>query len=149
MLRSPGDPDHLVIDTSLAAPITGEDGAYLLQAKPSLQPTVAEFLSHPIGSAPSSSVAPMSPVSVEVLNAAGVAGLAARTADRLTQAGYTIANVADAPKSQAQTTIMAKPSATAAANQIASALGIPLSRVTTSPGLTTADVRITLGPDAH
>jgi LCP family protein required for cell wall assembly len=143
MLRDPGDPDHLVIDTSLAAPITGEDGAYLLQAKPTLQPTVAQFLSHPSGSTSAA------PVSVEVLNAAGVAGLAARTADRLTQAGYTIASVADAPRSQAQTTIAAKPGAAAAANQIASTLGVPTSRVTTSPSLTTADVQVTLGPDAR
>jgi len=142
MLRSPGDPDHLVIDTSLATELTGEDGAYLLQAKPSLQPTVAQFLAHPSGVA-------AAPVSVEVLNAAGVAGLAARTADRLTQAGYKIANVADAPKLQSQTTIMAKPSATSAANQIASTLGIPTSRVTTSNALTTADIQVTLGPDAH
>jgi LCP family protein required for cell wall assembly len=143
MLRSPGDPDHLVIDTSLATPITGDDGAYLLQAKPSLQPTVAQFLAHPSGTSAAA------PVSVEVLNAAGVAGLAARTADRLTQAGYTIANVADAPRQQAQTTITAKPNATSAANQIASTLGIPTSRVTTSASLTAADVQVTLGPDAH
>ncbi|MBV9577551.1 MAG: LCP family protein [Chloroflexi bacterium] len=146
MLRSPGDPDHLVIDTSLATEVTGADGAYLLQAKPSLQPTVAQFLSHPSGS--SASAAPV-PVSVEVLSAAGIAGLATRTADRLTQAGYTIANVADAPKPQAQTTIMARPSATSAANQIATTLGIPQSRITTSSTLTTADIQITLGPDAH
>ncbi len=142
MVRSPGGPDHLVIDTSLADVVTGQDGAYLLQAKPSLQPTVAQFLGHPAG-------APVTPVSVEVLNAAGVAGLAARTADRLTQAGYTIANVADAPKLQAQTTIMARPDAASAAKQIASTLGIPTSRITTSPNLTTADVQVTLGPDAH
>jgi hypothetical protein len=143
MLRDPGNPDHLVIDTSLATQITGEDGAYLLQAKPSLQPTVARFLSGPAGTAATT------PVSVEVLNAAGVAGLAARTADRLTQAGYTIASVGDAPRPQAQTTIMAKPDAASAANQIATTLGIPTSRVTTSPSLTSADVQVTLGPDAH
>jgi LCP family protein required for cell wall assembly len=142
MLRSPGGPDHLVIDTSLADVVTGQDGAYLLQAKPSLQPTVAQFLGHPAGT-------PVPPVSVEVLNAAGIAGLAARTADRLTQAGYTIANVADAPKPQAQTTIMARPKAVSAATQIASTLGIPSSRITTSPSLTTVDVQVILGPDAH
>src|SRR5207302_9523734 len=32
MLRNPGDPDRLVIDTRYADEITGEDGAYLLQA---------------------------------------------------------------------------------------------------------------------
>jgi LCP family protein required for cell wall assembly len=142
MLRSPGDPDHLVVDTSLANVVTGADGAYLLQAKPSLQPAVAQFLARPSSSTPG-------PVSVAVLNAAGVAGLAARTADRLTQAGYTIANVADAPRPQSQTTITAKPNATSAANQIAAMLGIPTSRVTTSNALTTADVQVTLGPDAH
>jgi LCP family protein required for cell wall assembly len=145
MLRSPGDADHLVIDTSLATPITGADGAYLLQAKASLQPTVAQFLSRPSGS--SSAGAPVS-VSVEVLNAAGVAGLAARTADRLTQAGYTITNVADAPRPQSQTTIIARPNASSAANQIASSLGIPRSRVTTSSSLT-SDIQVILGPDAR
>jgi LCP family protein required for cell wall assembly len=142
MLRSPGGPDHLVIDTSLADVITGQDGAYLLQARPSLQPTVAQFLGHPAG-------APVTPVSVEVLNAAGVAGLAARTADKLTQAGYAIANVADAPKLQAQTTIVARPAAMPAANQIASTLGVPTSRISTSQNLTSADVQVTLGPDAR
>jgi LCP family protein required for cell wall assembly len=142
MLRSPGGPDHLVIDTSLADVLTGQDGAYLLQAKPTLQPTVAQFLGHPAGT-------PVTPVSVEVLNAAGVAGLAARTADRLTQAGYTIANVADAPKQQSQTTILAKPAAMTAANRIASTLGVPTSRISSSPSLSTADVQVTLGPDAH
>ncbi|MBV9581202.1 MAG: LytR C-terminal domain-containing protein, partial [Chloroflexi bacterium] len=78
-----------------------------------------------------------------------IAGLATRTADRLTQAGYTIANVADAPKPQAQTTIIARPNATSAANQIATTLGIPKSRITTSSTLSTADIQITLGPDAH
>ena len=147
MLRSPGDIDHLVIDTSLATPVTGADGAYLLQAKTSLQPTVAQFLSRPSGSSAAAAPGPVS-VSVEVLNAAGVAGLAARTADRLTQAGYTIANVADAPRSQTQTTISARPSATSAANQIATMLGIPTSRVTSNPGLS-PDIQIILGPDAH
>jgi hypothetical protein len=142
MLRTPGGPDHLVIDTSLADVVTGQDGAYLLQAKPTLQTTVAQFLGHPAG-------APVTPVSVEVLNAAGVSGLAARTADKLTQAGYTIANIADAPKLQSQTTILARPTAMAAANQIASTLGVPRSRITTSQNLSSADVQVTLGPDAH
>jgi hypothetical protein len=44
---------------------------------------------------------------------------------------------------------MAKPGAASAANQIATTLGIPTSRVTTSPSLTSADVQVTLGPDAH
>ena len=101
VLRSPGDADHLVIDTSLANEVTGADGAYLLQPKPSLQQTVAQFLSHPSST----------PLSVEVLNAAGIAGLAGRTADRLSQAGFTVANVADAPARQAQTSIAARPAA--------------------------------------
>jgi hypothetical protein len=142
MVRSPGGPDHLVIDTSLAEVITGQDGAYLLQARPTLQRTVAQFLGHPAG-------APVTPVSVEVLNAAGVAGLAARTADRLSQEGYMIANVADAPKLQSQTTIVAKPGAVSAANQIASTLGVPTSRISSSPKLSTADVQVTLGPDTR
>jgi polyisoprenyl-teichoic acid--peptidoglycan teichoic acid transferase len=138
VLRSPGDADHLVIDTSLASEVTGADGAYLLQPKPSLQTTVAQFLSHPSST----------PLSVEVLNAAGIAGLAGRTAERLTQAGYTVANVADAPARQAQTSIAARPSARPAAEQIAAAVGIPASRITTNSSLT-SDIQITLGADAR
>lgn len=138
VLRSPGDADHLVIDTSLANEVTGADGAYLLQPKPSLQQTVAQFLSHPSST----------PLSVEVLNAAGITGLAGRTADRLSQAGFTVANVADAPTRQAQTSIAARPAARPAAEQIAAAVGIPASRVTTNSSLT-SDIQITLGADAR
>src|SRR5438105_2108063 len=62
MLRDPGEPDHMVIDTSLANELTGQDGAYLLEPTSSLRPTVAQFLN---GSAPSAT-------SIEVLNGAGV-----------------------------------------------------------------------------
>jgi LCP family protein required for cell wall assembly len=141
VLRDPGEPDHMVIDSSLAAEITGEDGAYLLEPKSSLKPAVAQFLAG--AGAPSTDAA----VSVEVLNGAGVAGLAARTADRLSQAGFTIAMVGDAPKPQAQTTILARSSARAAADRIASSLGLPAGRVSTTNNLAGADVQITLGAD--
>jgi LCP family protein required for cell wall assembly len=141
MLRDPGDPDHLVIDTTLASEVTGEDGAYLLQAKPSLKPTVAQFLNGSATPSPSS-------LSVEVLNGAGVAGLAARTADRLKQAGFSVSNVADAPRQQAQTTIVARPAARSVANQIASAVGLPSSRISTD-NLPNADIQIILGADAR
>ncbi len=136
VLRDPAQPDQMVIDTSLADQVTGEDGAYLLQAKPSLKPAVARFLAGP------------SAVSVDVLNGAGVQGLAARTADRLTAAGFVVANVADAPRAATQTTIVAKASANAAAQRLASTLGVPTSRVTTNNSLSTADIQVTLGPDA-
>src|SRR5439155_20563666 len=71
MLRNPGDADHMVIDTSLVNPVIGADGAYLLEPRAELKPAIARFL----GGASSASV--------EVLNGAGVAGLAARTAERL------------------------------------------------------------------
>jgi LCP family protein required for cell wall assembly len=141
MLRDPGDPDHLVIDTALASEVTGDDGAYLLQAKPGLKPAVAQFLGGPTTVAPSS-------LSVEVLNGAGVAGLAARTADRLKQAGFTVTNVADAPRAQAQTTIVARPAARSTADQIASTVGLPNSRVSTG-NLPNADIQIILGADAR
>lgn len=140
MLRTPGDADHMVIDTTYASEVTGDDGAYLLQAKPSLKPAVAQFLG-------AASVSPAS-FSVEVLNGAGVAGLAARTADRLKQAGFTVANVADAPRAQAQTTIIARANARSVADQIAKAVGLPASRVTTG-NPSGADIQITLGADAR
>ena len=136
-VRAPGEPDRLVIDTSLADPITGQDGAYLLEAKPSLRPTVARFLG---GS---------SAVSVEVLNAAGVAGLAHATADRLSQQGFAVTSVGDATRPQPQTTIVAKPSARSAAEQIASSLHVPSARVTENASLGPADVQVTLGADAR
>ena len=137
MLRDPGDPDRLVIDTTLVTPITGQDGAYLLEAKPELKPAVARFLG---GS---------SSASVEVLNGAGVAGLATRTADRLAQRGFVISNVADAPKPQSQTAILARPGARSAAEQVATTLGIPTQRVSESANLGSADVQVILGPDVR
>jgi hypothetical protein len=136
VLRHPGNPDHMVIDTTLATEETGQDGAYLLEAKPTLKPAVAEFFAGP-GTA-----------SVEVLNGAGVTGLAAKTADKLSQAGFVIAGIADAPRAQAQTSIVAKPTARLAAERIASAIGLPASRVNTTSSLTTADIQLTLGADA-
>lgn len=137
MLRNPGDPERLVIDTTLVDPITGQDGAYLLRPRAELKPAVARFL----GGASSASV--------EVLNGAGVAGLAARTADRLVQAGFAIASIGDAPRTQPQTTIAAKPGARSAAEQVAAALGLPSARVTTSNTLSAADVQVVLGADSR
>jgi LCP family protein required for cell wall assembly len=138
ILRNPGEPDRMVVDTALVTELTGRDGAYLLEPTPDLKPAVARFLG---GSAASTSV--------EVLNGAGVSGLAARTADRLAQAGFVIAGVGDAPRTQPQTSILAKPGARSAAEQIASALGLPSNRISTSASLSTADVQITLGSDAR
>jgi polyisoprenyl-teichoic acid--peptidoglycan teichoic acid transferase len=137
LLRDPGEPDRLVIDTTLVNPITGQDGAFLLEARPDLKPAVARFL----GGASSARV--------EVLNAAGVAGLAARTADRLAQGGFVIASVGDAPKPQAQTTVMARPGARSVGEQIAATLGIASSRVSESATLSGADVQVILGADAR
>jgi polyisoprenyl-teichoic acid--peptidoglycan teichoic acid transferase len=156
LLRDAGDPDHLVIDTSLASEVTGADGAYLLQPKASLKPTVAQFLLSPAAGTGGSSNRPAAgagasapaSVSIEVLNGAGVPGLAARTADRLKQAGFTVANVADAPSSQAQTTVTARPAARSTADRIAAAVGLPASRVSTDPNLANADIQVVLGQDA-
>jgi LCP family protein required for cell wall assembly len=137
VLRNPGDPDRLVIDTTLVTPITGIDGAYLLEAKPDLKRAVARFLG---GS---------DTASVEILNGAGVAGLASRTADRLTQRGFVISSVGDAPKAQSQTTILVRPGARSAAEQVASALSVPTARVTESSTLGSADIQVILGPDAR
>ena len=134
ILRNPGEPERMVIDPSLAREVTGQDGAYLLEAKPDLKPAVARFLGA---------------TSVEVLNGAGIAGLASRTADKLSQSGYIIASIGDAPRPQSQTTIIARPSARSAAEQLANTLGIPSVRVSTNANLTTADVQLVLGTDAH
>jgi polyisoprenyl-teichoic acid--peptidoglycan teichoic acid transferase len=137
MLRNPGDPDRLVIDTTLVSPLTGQEGAALLEPRSELKPAVARFL----GGASSARV--------EVLNGAGVAGLAARTADRLTQGGFVIANVGDAAKPQAQTVVLARPGARSVAEQIAGTLGIGTSRVSDSSTLSGIDVQVVLGADAR
>lgn len=137
-VRAPGDPDRLVIDTSLADPITGEDGAYLLEAKPTLRSTVARFL----GAASSA------PATVEVLNGAGVAGLARATADRLGQQGYSVTSIADADRPQRQTTILVRPGARAMGEQVAGTLNMPANRVSESASIGPADVRVILGADA-
>jgi len=137
MLRDPGDPDRLVIDTNLVKPVTGQDGAALLEPRAELKPAVARFL----GGASSATV--------EVLNGAGVAGLAARTADRLAENGFVIAAVGDAPKSQAQTSVVARPGARSVAERVAGTLGIATSRVSESASLSGADVQVVLGADAR
>ena len=120
-------------------PITGEGGAYLLEPKPELkadrralprrQPTAA---------------------SVEILNGAGVAGLAARTADRLTQRGFVIASVGDAPQSPTADHDRRPHLAPAAPpNRSPATLGVPAARVTESASLGTADVQVILGADAR
>ncbi|MCA1645714.1 MAG: LCP family protein [Chloroflexi bacterium] len=137
LVRAPGEPDRLVIDTTLVNPITGQDGAFLLEARPELKPTVARF------------VGGSTAASVEILNGAGVAGLAGRTADRLTQRGFVIASVGDAPRAQAQTAILARPGARSAAERIATTLGVPTARVTDSATLATADIQVVLGSDVR
>jgi LCP family protein required for cell wall assembly len=138
VLRDPGEPDRLVVDTTLVIPVTGDGGAFLLEARPELKPSVARFLG---GSVTTSTV--------EVLNGAGVAGLASRTADKLTARGFTVSNVGDAPKPQTQSVIAARPGARSVAEQIATTLGIPTSRVTESGNTGQADVQVVLGPDAR
>jgi polyisoprenyl-teichoic acid--peptidoglycan teichoic acid transferase len=138
VLRDPGDPDRMVIDTTLVNPVTGEGGASLLEARPELKPTVARFLR---GSATSASV--------EVLNGAGVAGLARSTADKLTRRGFLIASIGDADRAQAQTIIQVRHDARRAAEDVASALGIPSSRINEVSGLSNSDIRVVLGADAR
>jgi hypothetical protein len=138
VLRDPGEPDRLVVDQTLVNPIVGQGGAFLLEPRADLKPAVARFLGGSVSA------------SVEVLNGAGVAGLARTTADKLAQRGFVIANVGDAPRTQSQTSILARPGALRAAEQVAVALGLPTSRVTESASLSAAaDVQVTLGTDAR
>src|SRR5262249_51792449 len=135
MLRDPGEPDRLVIDTTLVTPISGEGGAYLLTPRPELRSSVARVLG---GSA-----------NIEVVSGAGVAGLARTTADKLTRRGFVVANVGDADRAQQQTTIQVRPEARRAADEVASTLGIPSSRVTEVATLAGVDIRVVLGADAR
>jgi len=138
VLRDPGEPDRLVVDTSLVTPVIGEGGAFLLEPKPELRATVARFLGGSTASA-----------SIEVLNGAGAPGLARATADRLTQRGFAVANVADADRPQSQTTIETRPEARRTADSVASTLGVPASRVSEVKTLPGAEIRVVLGADAR
>lgn len=142
VLRVPGEPDKLVIDTSLVRPFTGLDGAFLLDVTPQLKPAVANFLG-------ASNSAPAAPVAVEVLNGAGVAGLAARTADKLTAQGFKVADVADAPRPQSQTVIIAQRGQRGAAENVATTLSIPTSRISESALRQGITVQVILGSDAR
>ena len=138
IVRHAGEPERLVVDTTLVTPVTGEGGAFLLEPKPELKSAVARFL----GVGPSTA-------SIEVLNGAGVAGLAARAADRLIQRGYLVVSVGDAPDPHAQSVILAKPGGRGAAEQVALALNIPLARVTERGNSGIADIQVILGPDSR
>jgi len=138
VLRSPGEPDRLVLDGSMVAPFVGDGGAALLEPRPNLRAEVANFLG---GSA--------STANIEVLNGAGVPGLARTTADRLTRRGFLISSVGDADRVQPQTTILVRPTARRAAEDVASALGLPSSRITEATTLSGIDVRVILGSDAR
>jgi LCP family protein required for cell wall assembly len=140
VVRDPGEPDRLVIDTSLVTPIVGEGGAALLEAKPDLKPAVARFLSNG-GS--------VSTPTIEVLNGAGVPGLARTTADRLSRRGFLIGTVGDAERPQSQTTIQAKPEARRAAEDVASTLSIPSARISEVTSIPDADIRVVVGADAR
>jgi LCP family protein required for cell wall assembly len=134
-LRSGADPNRLVIDTGLARPVTGEDGAYLLQATADLKPTVARFL----GTAPTN---------VEVLNGAGVAGAARSTADRLAGQGFDVSHVGNADHAQPRTTLSARPESRSAAEAMARVLGLPTDRVSGTANLPAGvDVRVIVGGD--
>lgn len=136
MVRHMGAPDQMVIDTSLADEVTGDDGAYLLQATPALKPGVAQFVGGPQAA------------TIEVLNGSGVAGLAARTATRLTNAGFTVATVGNASQAARQTQIYAASSAQASAQTVAQALGLGNDRVSVTSGLPTGvTVEVLLGSD--
>jgi LCP family protein required for cell wall assembly len=134
-LRAPGEPDRLVIDTTLVEPITGQGGAYLLSPGPGLQRAVARFLG---------SIA----AGVEVLNGASVAGIARATADRLSQQGFEIAHVGNADHPLRQTMVAARPEARRAADAVARTLGLPVGRVSEAPDLPVGvDVRVVVGSD--
>jgi LCP family protein required for cell wall assembly len=137
VLRDPGDPDRLVIDTTLARPVVGQGGAYLLEARPELKPAVARFLG-------TSSVS----ARVDVVNAAGIPGLARGTADRLAQRGFEVTSVGDADRPQMQTTVLARAGARRTAEEIAGALRLPGGWVSETSSLPSGvDIRVIVGPD--
>jgi LCP family protein required for cell wall assembly len=135
LVRYGGAPASMVIDTQLAQQVTGSDGAYLLQATPELKPAVARFLR-------------TSSPTIEVLNGAGVAGVARTTADRLTGQGFTVSQVGDADRSQRQTTLSARPASRSVAESIAQSLGLPTNRVSISTSLPAGvDIQVIVGGD--
>jgi len=67
----------------------------------------------------------------------------------LTQRGLGVSTIADAPRAQAQTTIVTRPATRSTAEQVASTLGVPSSRVTEGTPASGADIEVTLGSDAR
>lgn len=140
-LRDRGEPDRLVLDQTLVEPFTGQGGAALLAPLPGIRPAVARFL----GIGPTT-------VRVEVLNGAGVAGLARTTADRIVARGsgftFQVAQLGNTDRPQAQTSIQTRPAARRGAEAIAAALGVPSNRVVETGDLAPGvDVRVIAGSD--
>jgi LCP family protein required for cell wall assembly len=127
------EPTRLAIDLSLTQEFQGAGGAYLLRPTPLLRQRVSAFLT-PTNAA------------VEVLNASSTTGLAKQAADRLQARGWRGVHVGDAGRSQAQTTIEARPGLSRAGQAVASALDLPRDAVRESGTLPAdVDVRVTLG----
>lgn len=87
-------------------------------------------------------------ITVEVLNGAGVNGLAARTRELLRRRGFDVLEVGST--APADTTVVAVSNGTEEdARRVAGALGLPDRRITTTDGAdeNAATVRVTLGSD--
>lgn len=107
--------------------------------------------------APATAPAPVdrSTVTIAVLNASGVTGLAGKTSDRATGLGYAKANVVvgNAPPQTGPSVVYFRPGARASARQVAKDLGIgqvaPLPANTSltaqTPGASGSDVIVVLG----
>lgn len=92
---------------------------------------------------PTRAGAEMSRVQVEVLNAAGVDGLAGRTTDYLRRRGFDVVEVGNGPRRDT-TTVLVRSGTALDARHVAQALGLGDSRVVTGGPTTDYSLDVTL-----
>jgi polyisoprenyl-teichoic acid--peptidoglycan teichoic acid transferase len=155
---------NLVLDTSYVSPYVTPDGAdVLIPNRPAIQGAIQQALNRsaalptptagvaptvaPTVAPPTATPTPSAPVRLEVLNGTTRAGLAQNTADLLRQKGYAIARVDNADSTDyPESRLLTKPGREAAAQALASALGLPSTAVQPAPSASSApDIRLILG----
>ncbi len=137
-----GHIENLVVDTSLATPFKGADGADLLD--PNLI-----GIRRAVESAQRVAAHPELKARIEVLNGSGTAGLGQRTADYLRAQGFNVVKIDAAERSDYRSSLVqVLTSDRHAAEVLATTLKVPTTAITETPTPdAVADIRIVVGQD--
>jgi len=137
-----GHIENLVVDTSLATPFKGADGADLLD--PNLI-----GIRRAVESAQRVAAHPELKARIEVLNGSGTAGLGQRTADYLRAQGFNVVKIDAAERSDYRSSLVqVLTSDRHAAEVLATTLKVPTTATTETPTPdAVADIRIVVGQD--